>query len=342
MAGSDRLVSAGPRLLEAFEAIERPRSGNLDEAALTLSAVPLDSEGNLRIAKDSTGAPAVLITMHGAGMVRAPLRLRHLSVLFDTPCRITTPSGAAESGRFTVLRCIDGTPELDRYFLVVSVAALQTRGPRLSQSEINEVVNHLAELFRMVSAGTSNSVRGLWAELLVIAKSTDPERLIRAWHLSNNDLHDFNDGGSRLEVKAGAQSRRHRFSAQQLAYDGTPLYVVSVVAEQTTHGIGIGHLRDDICARVSWQADLVEKVDRGIADALGDRTTSVQDLVFDEVRGVDSMRFYSHDLIPRLEPPFHPAISHVEFDVDFSHVQDLDVKELPRDQLLLAAVPRSG
>lgn len=309
-----------------------------DGDSLTLSAVRVEGLESLRIAKDGRGSPAVLVTQTDSGPSRPPLALRHLNVIFDVPCRIVSSDGE-DSGIFIVLRCINATRELEEYFLVVTVAALQSREPELSSSAINEVIAHLTELFRSLSKRSPLSIRGLWGELLVIASSTDPQRLISAWHTKPNDLHDFNDGLTRIEVKTAARERKHRFSAEQLAEPPTKLYVLSLIVEESPQGLRIPSLRDLICERVSWDAELVQKLDLMIAESVGDRISSVRDHSFDEARALESIRFYDSDDLPKLTPPFPDGISRVEFDVDLSHIQSLTVDELRRVTLPAAALP---
>jgi hypothetical protein len=62
-----------------------------------------------------------------------------------------------------------------------------------------------------------------------------------------------------------------------------------------------------------------------IAGALGDGVISAADSLFDSTRALKSIRIYESDLVPRLDPPFPDGVTRVEFDVDLSRAEFLDV-----------------
>lgn len=325
-------------LISLFSSINPP--DRRPDGALRLAARSVDGPGNLRIAKDADGLPAVLIPETDENATRPPIRLRNLNILFGAPCHIEIGS-TFEFGHYTVIRCLDGSPEMTRYFLAVSIAALQANADDFTSTTVHDVVAHLTELFRLLANRPSRSIRGLWAELFIIARSRDPVALLKAWHSTNSDLHDFNDGSARLEVKGAARERRHRFSADQLTDPGVPLFIASLLVEQSPGGESISDLRTEICERIAWNADLVQKLDLMIAEALGDTvTTAAEDYRFDVVVAHNSLRFYVGASVPHLEPPFPKGISNVEFDVDLSDAPQLESTELDVTPVPLIAAAR--
>ena len=88
------------------------------------------------------------------------------------------------------------------------------------------------------------SVLGLWAELLVIDRSTDRVAMVDAWHARVDARFDFAAAGSRLEVKATTKDdRMHMFALRQLEpVEGVTVSVASVMTTETYAGTSVGEL----------------------------------------------------------------------------------------------------
>ena len=69
--------------------------------------------------------------------------------------------------------------------------------------EIEKLIN----LFTKFSKPALKTIQGLWAELLIIEQSKNPDYLIQSWHSSTTDKYDFNDGIDKIEVKSTFKSR---------------------------------------------------------------------------------------------------------------------------------------
>lgn len=100
------------------------------------------------------------------------------------------------------------------------------------------------------------TVQGLWAELVLIAYSGDPELLIQSWHEDPDEIYDFALAHERLEVKsARGAHRRHHFSSSQLpARAGIDLLVASVLTQRVAGGATLWDLLQRLSARVSTVA----------------------------------------------------------------------------------------
>lgn len=101
------------------------------------------------------------------------------------------------------------------------------------------------------------TVQGLWAELLLIAYSSDPELLIDAWHEDPDEIYDFAVANERLEVKsARGAHRRHHFSSSQLpTRAGLDLTVASVLVQRVAGGATLWDLLQRLGARVPLAAE---------------------------------------------------------------------------------------
>ena len=105
------------------------------------------------------------------------------------------------------------------------------------------------------------TIQGLWAEMLIIEQSKNPEYLIRSWHSSPNSKFDFNDGQNKLEIKSTSQTKRiHSFSYEQtIPNPNSKLLIASIKVIETGVGKSILDLRDNICKKV-LDLDLQYKV----------------------------------------------------------------------------------
>ena len=104
-----------------------------------------------------------------------------------------------------------------------------------SREHVSSAVETLVDLFRQISQPPRKTVLGLWAELLIISRSSDPGKLVSCWHSQPEDRFDFASGVDRLEVKAAAgRLKIHHFSLEQLR-PPIPAKGRCCIAIDTTH-----------------------------------------------------------------------------------------------------------
>lgn len=99
-------------------------------------------------------------------------------------------------------------------------------------------------------------IQGLWAELLVIEQSTQPETLINAWHSSPSAKYDFTLGRDKIEVKStSSEERIHKFSFDQLHPSANSrLLIASTIVRESgpaADGLSVKDLYDRIRQRVT-------------------------------------------------------------------------------------------
>lgn len=90
---------------------------------------------------------------------------------------------------------------------------------RTSPSTLAQAIEAMGSLFESGLVGTISRETevGLAGELLTIAQSSDPSRLIEMWHSGPEDLFDFSAQGERIDVKTTTGSERtHWFSSGQV------------------------------------------------------------------------------------------------------------------------------
>ncbi|MBK9715413.1 MAG: PD-(D/E)XK motif protein [Kouleothrix sp.] len=230
-------------LVALFEALEPPTVS--EDSDGRFAACPIPGFEQSRIAKDETGAPALLIqAKEERASPFVSISLEHLSVLHNIECAISHPSGSQEVGRFSVVRCIAGDRYLYQYFLQMLEGVVLSLGSSPSQKEITRAINTLVELFRVIEEPARKSVQGFWAELLVIAQASEPMALVTAWHSNVLDVYDFNAGNQRIEIKsASGRVRQHHFGLAQLQPPpGTKVLIASIFMEQAGAGVSLAEL----------------------------------------------------------------------------------------------------
>ena len=275
-----------------------------------------------RIAKDAKGLPCVLIstTELFEQAHTAPIELKNLSVLQNVECRVSPPDGHTEEGRFTVICCTGHDRSLHGVFLRVAGALISTLGVQPTEADIAIAVRTFVDLFRSLDTPSRKSTRGLWAELFLIARSSNPERLIEAWHLMPEDRYDFNSGNQRIEVKSSSSRvRTHHFSHEQLhPPSGTTALVASIFVELAGAGTSISELIDAIVSQLSQKPDLVLHIEQTIGRTLGENWTSASRDRFDYELAKDSLRFYNASVVPSTPSSLPEGVSEVRFRSDLT------------------------
>lgn len=170
------MTSERPSILELFNGLSIPLP---TESTNLYNAVVINPYERCHLGRDAQGAPALLIRLY-SDQVRGsppPIHLQHLFVAHSLECEIHRKS-IVESGLFTVISCIDADRPMETYFLRVLQALLPIIGDNPSPKIINTAVDKLVELFQALRNPPKKTAQGLWAELLVIAESSDVGALI--------------------------------------------------------------------------------------------------------------------------------------------------------------------
>lgn len=313
-------------LLDLFEGLERPPPPDGDNL---FSAAKVPSAGLHRVAKDSEGRPLLLLKIAPAATSVAlhPVRLENLSLQYDVECRISRPDGTEEKGSFAVLRCLSEKVGLHEHFLRVGGTLLRAIGQAPDKGQVQRNISSLVDLFSAIGAEPRTSVQGLWAELFLIANSTDVRRCLEAWHAEPGERFDLADGSQRVEIKSYAGPvRRHTFSHEQAhPPDGTDAMIASVQVVSATGGEAIADLLDVIRERAALSSEELLQLEQAVARDLGRDHEHGMYRGFDQERGRESCQFYSTDDIPRLDRELPPGVSSVRFRSDLSRVASVSL-----------------
>ncbi|MEI6821436.1 MAG: PD-(D/E)XK motif protein, partial [Bacteroidota bacterium] len=196
--------------------------------------------------------------------------------------------------------------------------------PNLEQ--IRFEINKLVELFRGFSKPPTKSIEGIWAEMLIIEQSKNPDYLVNAWHSSILSKFDFNDGIDKIEVKCTTKEKRiHRFSLFQLDPNySSKLIIASIITSQTGLGLNIFNLRDRVFENLV-DKNLIVKIDEMFSITLGKDIDKAIDYYFDYHSATDYLNYFDYNDIPKLNISEIPTqISNVKFDCDLTDIEPIN------------------
>lgn len=307
------------------------------------SALPIPGFQQHRIARDVAGAPTILLSVSENRADRRPLSiaLEHLSVQYDIECRISRPQGGIETGQFTIIRCVEADESLQSYFLRVLAALIESIGSSPSRSDVSQAINKLLELFQALSAPPLKTVRGLWAELFLIAQAGNPTMLLDAWHSTPNETYDFCKSTQRIEVKStGTRIREHHFRLEQLQPpEGASVLIASVFVERAGAGVSLEEMQEKLRTRIT-SPELIFHLERVVGLTLGENLGQALDERFDWELAKDSLAFFNAQDIPSVSKELPLGVSEVHFKSDLTHLVPIEIALLRNTQDIFKAAMR--
>ena len=277
--------------------------------------------GGHHVAKDTDGNPALLLCVVPDGRPRSPVpvRLANLRVEHSLRCRVCADNAVADEV-LTAVQCSTSDRQLHEYFLKAMQGVVGSLPHPARQRDVDELVDGLVALFQALREPPSASVHGLWAELFLIATSSNPRRLLQAWHNDPPDRYDFDLNDERVDVKSSTdRTRRHYFSLEQVQPPvGIRAYIVSVFVERSSTGLPLGELWDSVRALASDDASLVLKVEHVCTKTLGQSWVEARKRGFDEALAAESLAIYDAVAIPSVPGSLPAEVSEVRFRSDLT------------------------
>jgi len=326
-AGLGQLMTVSLNTL--FETIGVPTS---DDMAKPLYAVlPVPGYQSYFIGKDRDSRACLLVaTIDDSQRQPSPIRLESLDVQFELPCRLKKERELAKNGRFTVIRCRSLDGETVRYFLSVCEVVLRTIGDNPARREIASAVHRLAVIFQKTQKPPARTVNGLFGELYLLSRSSNPARALTAWRIDDAARFDFVDGDVRLDVKTtSSRERTHIFSYEQCnPPPGTIAVAASMFVERVSRGISLRSLLDHIAEIVGPQIDLALKLHEVTAATLGTSLNESMSLSFDGKLAESSLRFFNLTNLPAIRGPLPAGVSGVRFRSDLSMSNAISIADL--------------
>ncbi len=307
---------------EIFLGLENKKSSN--DEFISVASSPHSKHHKIGISNE--GYPIFFVKCNDLNK-SVDINLELISVLFSKECTIREKKNKS-IGKYTIVYLKTQIPDLQMYFTDVLSIILRTIEEIPSEKDFGNEIGKMIDLFSKISKPSIKSIQGLWAELIVIEKSLNPEYLINSWHCTPNDKFDFNDGKDKIEVKSTSKSQRiHTFALDQLNINnGSELIIASIFVLETGVGKNINELKDDISHRLS---DLNSKIklNEMILKTLGNEFHCANSIFFDYQFASDSLNYYNNVDIHKIDSKsIHPSISNVRLDIDLSNIYTVKQK----------------
>jgi Putative PD-(D/E)XK family member, (DUF4420) len=317
------------RLDYLFQVIAPPENENPDKPIYAV--IPVPDHQNYFVGKDRESHACLLVAgCDRPGRMQAPIRLENLDVQFDLRCQVRKEKEIERVGTFTVIRCRLLDTEIVRYFLSICETIVAMVGDRPAHRELASAVHRLAAIFQRMQKPPVRPVNGLFGELYLIWRSSNPSRALKAWRVDEAARFDFADGDVRLDVKAATgRVRAHTFSYEQCnPPPGTIAVVASLFVERVPNGISVGNLIQEIEARVAAYPDVVLKLHEVVAATLGGTLTEALGLTFDERLADSSLRFFDLRQVPGIRGALPGGVTDVHFRSDLSSAREVPLNLL--------------
>jgi hypothetical protein len=287
----------------------------------SFNIAPLPLIKNHKIGISQSEHPMFFIKCSGSEKIKSiDCNLEFISVQFNRSCQLLNNKKKPEEGVYTIISLKTDSIDLQEYFLDIVYLVIMKLPQKPNLKELKVEVDKLINLFSKFSKPAIKTIQGLWAELLVIERSNNPDYLIQAWHSSATDKFDFNDGIDKIEVKSTSKNKRmHNFSIEQLNPNkNSSLIIVSVFTVETGIGQSIFGLVDSIENKIKDQK-LSFRINEVIAQTLGKDFEKAFDIFYDYQLAMDSIAYYDSFNVPTINLNNIPKeVNNVRFDCDLT------------------------
>lgn len=297
---------------------ESPRDGE----SFAIATLPTIKNHKLGISLD--GQPMFFIKCDEKKKAKSlDTNLEFISVQFNRQCQLINTKGKIVEGIYTIISLKSDSDYLQEYFLKIVFVLLKNLSEKPHLKDLKIEIEKLINLFTKFSKPALKTIQGLWAELLIIEQSKNPDYLIKSWHNATSDKYDFNDGNDKIEVKSTTKSRRiHNFSLEQLVPNTkSKLIISSILTIETGTGTSVFDLVELIESKLKDQ-NLIYRINEIVASTLGKDFEKAFDIYFDYKFSVDSIQHYDSVDIPTINISSIPSnILNVRFDCDLTDVR---------------------
>ena len=278
-----------------------------------------------RVGCSNEGFPMLFIECADKQHV-SDIKLSLFRVLFNRKCSLVDVEKKTLTEKdFVIIQMTSDNRDLIKYFFQVIYIVMQRIPTLPSVALLKKEISKIIEIFTTIPKFSKETVRGLWAELLVIEQSKDAEYLIKAWHEEPEDRYDFNDSVDKIEVKSTTGDiRTHVFSLEQLSpSDGSDLIIASVFVNATGIGKSIFDLMDLISSKIT-NTDCELKLSELVLKTIGPHIEECKNINFDYKFATETIKYYNSILIPSIKRTDVPeGVSAVHFRSDLTTVASI-------------------
>lgn len=306
-----------------------------------INAVSIPKLPGFKVGVNTEGYPVILIPVNCEQRNSSikNFRLKYIQLSNSIKCRVKE-GDKLEIQNYTLITFISDDRQLQEYFLDASEPLLSSLGSKPSNELITNSLAHFIEIFRSLIDTPTNTVHGLWSELFLIESAAQPKTLLNYWHSTPEEKFDFNAGIELIEVKSNSNFERiHIFSSDQLnPPDGTQALIASIFIRQHSEGRNIKQLIESISQRVQ-DVLLLDKLNSIVFKTLGSSLEQSIQIKFDYNIARDSLRFYRHQDIVKIEKMNIPTeISEVRYKSDLTNIKSVDLLTLTSNGGLFRSV----
>ena len=259
-----------------------------------------------------------------------------LSVEYNVSCKLIDDDGKEQEDTFSIITLRSLASPLHSYFIEIFTMMLHKLQPVPSNRELSVEVENLIAIFDALSSPPKKKNQGLWAELLVIEQSTQPEILVNAWHSSPTAKYDFTMGKDKIEVKStSSEERIHKFALDQLnPSPNSNLLIASTVVRESgpaAEGVSVKGLYNKIRERVN-AVDCQLRLFTIIAETIGNDIAKLESIYYDYTTATDFLEFYDYHEVPSIPKEIvPPLVSEVRFSSNLTGLMDVRKEESPFD-----------
>ncbi|MFK7949680.1 MAG: PD-(D/E)XK motif protein [Saprospiraceae bacterium] len=316
---------------EIFNIYEKLKGRQQDYDCFRVNSLPFVL--NHKIGISNTDKPLFFIKCESDSK-EIDINLEFISVKFNRTCQLQNHNDDIETGIYTIVFLKSDSIELQQYFLGIIYLMVDKLPINPEYREVKKEIDKIINLFSKLSKPAIKTVQGLWAELIVIEQSSNPDYLVQSWHKSIKDKFDFNDGFDKIEVKSTSKNKRiHNFSNEQLnPNENSKLLIASIFTIETGIGKNIFGVVELIKSKLKNKT-LGFRIDEVIVETLGKSFEKSFEVFFDYQLAVDSLKYYKCSNIPKIKTLNIPnEITNVRFDCNIEQV--LNIKKIEYDSVL--------
>lgn len=323
-------------LFRIFQSLKQKSSIKKGE----INVESLKGKTNHKIGVSKEGRPLFFIKCDNLDNLRSlDCNLEYIGIQYNRECQLNNNEENL-NGIYTIVSLNTDSIELQEYFIEIVFLIVSNLSDTPFMKDLKMELDKLTNLFSTFSKPPLKTVQGLWAEILVIEQSNNPDYLIKSWHIFKGDKFDFNDGNDKIEVKSTSKSKRiHTFSIQQLnPNNNSQLIIASIFAIETGIGKNIINLIEDIEKRLKDKT-LYFKLNEIVTQTLGKDFIKSFDMFFDYHFAVDNIGYYLGENIPRIDENDVPRdVINIRFDCDLTNIKP--VQDYKGDSILHKSLGR--
>ena len=135
-----------------------------------------------KLGVSENGSPIFFIKCDNNDTTKYPPYNLGIAVDFGEDCNITDGKKKI-SGKYTLITLKENSDNLLPYFLDIVLIVVKSIPPNSSLQLVKSEIDKLVEMFSNILNKGTGDIQGLWAELLIIEQSKNPDYLISSWHV---------------------------------------------------------------------------------------------------------------------------------------------------------------